>query len=75
MPKVINKIYNKYDRKFIIMQAAIEPNKKYMKSNNQDSDDKMVNLTEDFKAMLAAITDQINTLKYSSTHQDSPKPP
>ena len=32
-------------------------------------------LTEDFKAILAEITDQINTLKHSPAHKDSPKPP
>ena len=51
---------NKYGEQFIIMQAAIKANKK-------DYDDKILKLTEDFKAMLAAITDQINTLEYFPT--------
>ena len=45
-----------------------------MKSNNQDSDEKMMKLTEDFKAMIAVITDQMNTLKSSLTQKDLPKP-
>ena len=45
-----------------------------MKSNKQDSDEKMVKFTEDFKAILAAITYQINTLKSLSTQKDSTKP-
>ena len=35
----------------------------------------MMKLIEDFKAMLAEITYQINTLKYLPTQKDSPKPP
>ena len=34
-----------------------------------------MNLTEDIKAMLAAILDQTNTFKSSPTQKDSPKPP
>ena len=34
-----------------------------------------MNITEDFKAMLTIITDQINTLKYLPTHNYSQKPP
>ena len=34
-----------------------------MKANKQDYDEKMMNLTEEFKSMLAEITDNINTLK------------
>ena len=35
----------------------------------------MMKLTEDFKAMLAAITDQINNFKSLPTQKDPPKPP
>ena len=35
----------------------------------------MIKLTENFKAMLAVITYQINTLKSSPTHKYSTKPP
>ena len=45
------------------MQAVIEANRQVMKSNKQDYDEKMMNLTEDFKSMLTAITDHINTFK------------
>ena len=45
-----------------------------MKCNKQDSGQKMINITEDFKAMLTAITYQIYTLKYSSTQKYSPNP-
>ena len=57
------------------MQAIIEANKQEMKSNNQDSDDKMTNITEDFKSMLISITYHINTFKYLPTQKDSPNPP
>ena len=56
------------------MQASIEDNKQEMKSNKQKSNERMMNLTEESKAMLAAIMDQINTLKYSPTKKDSPRP-
>ena len=39
-------MYNKYDENFIIMLATIEANKQYMKTNKQDSDEKMMKLTE-----------------------------
>ena len=51
--KKINNIYNRSSEQSIIVQATIEANKKEIKSNKQDSDDKMMKLTEDFKAMLA----------------------
>ena len=41
-----------------------------MKAKNQDSVEKMMNLTEEFKAMLASIMDHINTLKSSPTQKD-----
>ena len=44
---------NKPNEQFIIIQAAIESNNKEMKYNKQDSGEKMTNLTEDFKAILA----------------------
>ena len=51
------------DEQFIIMQSKIEVNKKDMKSNNQDSDEKMMKLTEYFKAMLAStITSMMNQI-------------
>ena len=37
---------NKSYEQFIIMQAAIESNKQYIKANKQDSDQKMTNFTE-----------------------------
>ena len=73
MPKEIKNMDNKYDTQLIIMQSPIESNKKEMKSNKQNSDDKMMNPTEDFKAIFTVITDQINTLKSSPTQRDSTK--
>ena len=49
-----NNIDNNYDEHFIIMQATIEDNKKEMKYNKQDSDDKIMKLTENFKVILAS---------------------
>ena len=46
-----------------------------MKSNKQDSDEKMMKLVEYFKAMLTAITDRINTFKSSPTQKYSTKHP
>ena len=46
-----------------------------MRSKNQDSDEKMTKSIEELKTILASITDQINTLKYSQSKKDSPKPP
>ena len=65
---------NNYDEQFIIMQATIETNKQDMKSNKQDSGDKMMKATEDFKAMLtSAITsmmDHIHMTKYYPAQRD-----
>ena len=36
------------------MQATIDANKQDIKFTKQDSDEKMMNLTEDFKAMLTS---------------------
>ena len=35
----------------------------------------MMKLAEDFKATIVGITDQINNLKYLTTHKYSPKTP
>ena len=43
----------KSDEQFIIMQDVIESNNQEMKSNKQDSDEKNINITEDFKVMLS----------------------
>ena len=45
-----------------------------MRFNKQDFNGKMIKFTEEFKAIISEITDQINTLKYLSTHKYSPKP-
>ena len=44
----------KSDENFITMQAAIESNKQEMKAKKQDSDEKMMKLIEDFKAILTS---------------------
>ena len=44
---------NKYGENSIIVQATIEANKQEMRANKQDYHEKMMNLTEDFKEMLA----------------------
>ena len=41
------------------MQDVIEFNKQDMKTNTQDSDAKMMKITEDFKEMLASSTTSI----------------
>ena len=43
---------NRSDEQFIIMKNTIEANKQKTKSNKQDSDEKIMKLTEYFKAML-----------------------
>ena len=43
---------NKYDEQLIIMKTAIEDNKQEMKANNQDSDEKMLKLSEEEKKCL-----------------------
>ena len=43
---------NKSDEQLIITQATTEAKKQEMKSNNQDSDEKIMKLTEYFKEML-----------------------
>ena len=75
MTKGSNKMENNYNEQLIIMQAAIEVNTQDMKANKQESDEKMTKFTEEFKAILAAITDQINTFKYSPTYKYLTNPP
>ena len=65
---------NKYAEHFIIIQSSIEANRKYMRANTQDSDDKMRKFIEEFKTMITAITYHINNLKYLPTQKDSPNP-
>ena len=69
---------NNSDERFTIIQSTIEPKNRYMKANKQNSNEKMRNITEAFKAMLKStittIMDQINTYKSSLDHMDSSKP-
>ena len=65
---------NKSDGQFIIIQTSIEDNNQEMKSNKKASGEKTKKSTEEFKEMLAAITDHINVLKSSPTQKDPPKP-
>ena len=61
---------NKSDEQFIISKSEFEANNQEMKANKQDSDEKITKPTEDFKAILAEITYQINTLKSFPTQKD-----
>ena len=45
MPKLSNNMDNKADEQLIITQSTIEANMQEMKSNKQDSDDKMMKVT------------------------------
>ena len=66
------------DEQFIITKAKIETNKQDMKPKKKYSDEKMMNLTEDFKSMLAStitsFMDQIKISKSFPAHKDSTKP-
>ena len=54
---------NKSDEQFIILQSTIESNKQDMKSNKQESDEKMMNLTEYLKAMIeSTITSTVGQM-------------
>ena len=75
IPKVTNKMENRSDEKFIIMQATIESNKQEMRSNKQDYDEKMTQFTVKFETMLAVISNQLNTLVSSPTQRDASNPP
>ena len=66
---------NIYDEKIIIIKSAIETNKHKMRANKQDSDEKTTKFTEEFKTMIAAIIDQINTLKSSPAQKYISKSP
>ena len=69
---------NNSDEQFIIVHAVIEANKQGLKSNKQDSDGKIMNITEYFKSMLSSpitsITDKIKSFKSSPTQKNSPNP-
>ena len=59
---------------FIIIKSTIEANKQYMKSNKKDSDEKMIKLIEDFKAIpaptITPMMDHINIPKFSTDQRD-----
>ena len=69
MPKVGNKMGKKSDEDFLIIKSTI-------KSNRQDTYEKLTNLTEDLKAMIRSIMYQTNNpksfpaQKYTSNHPD-----
>ena len=71
-------MYNKSDEHFIIVQDSIESNKQEMKANNQDSDDIIMKVSEDFKPMLESdvtkMMYQINLFKPSPYQRDLSKP-
>ena len=58
MPSGQKNMDNKSDDQLLMMQARIE-------GNNQDSDEKMKNLTQYFTGMIASIMDQIKISKSS----------
>ena len=58
---------NNSDEQFIIIKSAIEVNKQEIKSNKQDSDEKMMQSTETLKLLTAFMMDQTNISKYSPT--------
>ena len=66
MPSRQNKMNNKSDGQLLIMQVTIE-------ANRQDSSNKMENLTEELKAMIRSMMDQIKISKSSPCKKDSPK--
>ena len=74
MPKGTNNMDNKSDEKFTIMQAAIEANKQEMKSNKQESDEKMTQFTLKFEKLFAVILNQLKTLEYSPTQKNKSNP-
>ena len=53
---------NNYNEQFIVMQAAIESKKQEMKANKQDSDEKMMKLSEESKTIFAVHSNQLNNL-------------
>ena len=57
VPKVAKNMEKNSDEQFIIMQAAIE-------DYNQDSDEKMKKLSEEFKIMFEVLSNYIKTLSY-----------
>ena len=69
---------NKYNEQFVLIQPTIEAKNQEMKANRQNSDDKMMKLTENFKTILASsitsIADNFNALKSLPTQEDSQKP-
>ena len=53
------------------MQATVEAKKQEMKTNKQDSDEKMTKLSEEFKTMFVVLSNHLNTLSYSPTQKDT----
>ena len=59
---------NKSYEQFIIIQD-------WIKDYKQDSDEKMTKLSEEFKTIFAVLSNQINTMSFSSTQNDTPNNP
>ena len=76
MPKLFNNMDSKSEEQFIVMQDIIEANKEEMKSNKQDYDEKIMNLTEYFEELLTStitsLMDDINISKSSQFQKYSP---
>ena len=74
MPKGSNNMDNKSDKHLIVIKYTIEANKKEMKSNRQNSGDKMMKVTEHFKEMLVSaiisMMGHINMYKSSLDQMD-----
>ena len=54
---------NKYDEQFLIVQATVESNKQHTGQKQVKTDEKLTQITENFKVLTAFIMDQTNNSK------------
>ena len=75
MPKGGNKIDNKSDENFLIIQDTIEANKQEAAEKQIKTDEKITQLTETLNNLTAFMMDQTNNSKSSPTQKDTSTPP
>ena len=78
MKKVGNKMDNKSDEQFLVVQDEIDVNKQETEKKEINTDEKLTHITEDLKVLTATITsimDQNKNSKFSPAQKNTSNPP
>ena len=66
---------NKYDKKFLIIQATFEFNKQETCEKKMKTDEKLTQITENLRVLTAFIMDQTHNSKFSPDQKNTSTPP